>query len=58
MNDLNSLVNRYAPGRKVFLIGESWGGMFATRYINQYPERVAGAVLIEPGRWTARPWSA
>jgi len=49
VNDLNTLVDRYAPGRKVFLIGESWGGMFATRYINQYPERVAGAVLIEPG---------
>ena len=49
VNDLNTLVDRYAPGRRVFLIGESWGGMFATRYINQYPQRVAGAVLIEPG---------
>jgi len=42
-------VDRYAPGRQVYLIGESWGGMFATRYISQNPERVAGAVLIEPG---------
>ena len=49
VNDLDTLVNRYAPGRQVFLIGESWGGMFATRYINQFPTRVAGAVLIEPG---------
>ena len=49
VNDLDSLVDRYAPGRQVFLIGESWGGMFATRFINQYPQRVAGAVLIEPG---------
>lgn len=49
VNDLDSLVNRYAPGRQVFLIGESWGGMFATRYINEFPSRVAGAVLIEPG---------
>jgi proline iminopeptidase len=49
VNDLNTLVDRYSPGRPVFLIGESWGGMFATRYINQYPQRVAGAVLIEPG---------
>ena len=49
VHDLNTLIDRYAPGRKVFLIGESWGGMFATRYINQYPQRVAGAVLIEPG---------
>ena len=49
VNDLNTLINRYSPGRPVFLIGESWGGMFATRYINEFPQRVAGAVLIEPG---------
>lgn len=47
--DLNALVNLYSPGRPVFLIGESWGGMYATSYINDYPQRVAGAVLIEPG---------
>jgi proline iminopeptidase len=47
--DLHALVNRYASGRQVFLIGHSWGGMYATQYINEYPDRVAGAVLIEPG---------
>lgn len=47
--DLDSLVNRYSPGRPVLLIGESWGGMFATAYINTRPQKVAGAVLIEPG---------
>jgi len=49
VDDLNTLVDRYAPGSQVFLIGTSWGGMYATRYINEYPHRVAGAVLIEPG---------
>lgn len=49
VEDLDSLVRRYSPGRPVFLVGISWGGMYATRYINQYPDRVAGAVLIEPG---------
>ncbi|HJS44189.1 MAG TPA: alpha/beta hydrolase [Gemmatimonadales bacterium] len=49
MTDLDSLVNRYSPGRPVLLIGESWGGMFGTNYINLNPQRVAGAVLIEPG---------
>jgi proline iminopeptidase len=48
-NDLDSLVNRFSPGRPVLLIGESWGGMFATEFINRFPQRVAGAVLIEPG---------
>jgi len=47
--DLNALVDRYASGRQVFLIGHSWGGMYATQYINEHPHRVAGAVLIEPG---------
>ena len=47
--DLDSLVGRYSPGRSVILIGESWGGMFATRYINTHGSRVRGAVLIEPG---------
>ena len=49
MDDLNALVNRYSPNRPVYLIGESWGGMYATSYINEYPQRVAGAVLIESG---------
>jgi proline iminopeptidase len=49
VDDLDSLIARYSPGRKVLLIGESWGGMYATRYIDEYPEKVAGAVLIEPG---------
>jgi len=48
-DDLDALVERYAPGRQVFLIGHSWGGMYATQYINAHPERVAGAVLLDPG---------
>ena len=49
MEDLDALIARYAGTRKVLLIGESWGGMYAANYINRYPQRVAGAVLIEPG---------
>src|SRR5688572_22214310 len=47
--DLDSLAARDSPGRPVYLIGHSWGGMYATQYINEHPDRVAGAVLIEPG---------
>jgi len=47
--DLDSIIERYSPGRPVILIGESWGGMYATMYINGHPQKVAGAVLIEPG---------
>jgi proline iminopeptidase len=49
LDDLNAIVNRYSPARPVYLVGHSWGGMYATAYINKYPQRVAGAVLIEPG---------
>lgn len=49
LDDLNTLADRYSPGRPVYLLGISWGGMYATAYINKYPARVAGAVLIESG---------
>jgi proline iminopeptidase len=49
MADLDALIDRYSPDRPVYLVGVSWGGMFATGYINRYPQRVAGAVLIESG---------
>ncbi|HMN07717.1 MAG TPA: alpha/beta hydrolase [Gemmatimonadaceae bacterium] len=49
LDDLDALVNRFSPGRPVYLVGASWGGMYATQYINSYPARVKGAVLIEPG---------
>ena len=49
IDDLDALAQRYSSGRPVFLIGLSWGGMYATEFINRQPHRVAGAVLIEPG---------
>lgn len=49
VHDLDTLLDRYSLGKPAFLIGESWGGMYATKYINEYPQKVAGAVLIEPG---------
>jgi proline iminopeptidase len=47
--DLDALVDHVSPGRPVVLVGHSWGGMYATLYINRHPEKVAGAVLMEPG---------
>lgn len=47
--DLDSLIERFSPGRPVFLIGHSWGAMYATRYISEFPQKVAGAVLMESG---------
>ena len=50
--DLDAIIDRYSRGRPVFLVGQSWGGMYATSYINDHPDKVAGAVLIEPGPLT------
>lgn len=47
--DLDAVIEHVSPGRPVFLVGHSWGGMYASLYINRHPEKVAGAVLIEPG---------
>jgi proline iminopeptidase len=47
--DLDALVDHVSPGRPVFLVGHSWGAMYATFYIDRHPEKVAGAVLMEPG---------
>lgn len=46
--DLMALIDHWAPGRQVVLIGHSSGGIFATSFIAHHPERVAGAALIEP----------
>jgi proline iminopeptidase len=47
--DLALLADRFSPGAPVLLIGNSWGGMYATAFINRYPDRVRGAALLEPG---------
>ncbi len=54
IDDLDALINHYrmSDDQKVFLIGHSWGAMLATGYINQYPSKIDGAVLAEPGGFT------
>jgi proline iminopeptidase len=50
--DIDWLVDHFSPHRPVVLIGHSWGGMYTARYIARHPEKVAGAVLLEPGPLT------
>jgi proline iminopeptidase len=47
--DLALLIDRFSPDAPVLLIGESWGGMLATAFIDRHPDRVRGAALLEPG---------
>ena len=50
-DDLTAVIAHYktGPTQKVFLLGHSWGAMLATAYINEYPTRINGVVLAEPG---------
>ncbi|WP_428262495.1 alpha/beta fold hydrolase [Haliangium sp.] len=38
----------------LFLVGHSWGAMYATMYIDAHPDRVRSAVLSEPGGFTRK----
>lgn len=46
--DLSAIVEHYAGDRKVNLFGHSWGGVIATLYLAENPERVDRLVLAEP----------
>ena len=53
LDDLNNIIDYYAPNRKVNLIGHSWGAMLASAYIGKYPSKVDRVVLAEPGILTS-----
>jgi acylglycerol lipase len=45
---LREIVARENPGRKIFLLGESIGGLLAFNLVCRHPEAFAGQVLISP----------
>jgi len=49
LKDLNEIAKFFSPRDKFYLIGHSWGGAYASYYVQNYPERVEKLVLIEPG---------
>jgi proline iminopeptidase len=51
IDDLRAVIAHYktSASQKIFLLGDSWGAILATAYINQYPQAVNGVVLAEPG---------
>lgn len=46
---LSLLIDTYAPGQSVSLIGHGWGGMLASAYAGSHPKRVDHMALLEPG---------
>jgi proline iminopeptidase len=49
VRDLDSLVDLHGMGKKMRLIGHSWGGIMATAYLTRHPDKVSHAVVAEPG---------
>ncbi len=49
LEDLKSVVEHFSNGKKVKLIGHSWGAMLVVGYLSKYPETVSQAVIVEPG---------
>lgn len=54
IDDLDGVINTYRQreDQKVILLGQSWGAMLATAYINEYPGKISGVILSEPGGFT------
>jgi proline iminopeptidase len=54
VDDLDAVINYYrrTPDQKVILMGQSWGAMLATAYVDDHPGEVSGVVLSEPGGFT------
>jgi len=50
--DLDAVVERFGAGRRVHLVGHSWGAMLASGYTGRHPEKVDRLVLAEPGMLT------
>lgn len=55
-DDLAAVISYYKrnPSQKVFLIGDSWGGIMATGFAGKYPDAVQGLIVSEPGgfKWS------
>ena len=48
-DDLDAFVEHFGQGRKVILLGHSWGAMMASGYVGMHPEKIDKIILIEPG---------
>lgn len=49
LDDLKSVVEHFSKGKKVKLIGHSWGAMLVVGYLSMHPDKVSQAVIVEPG---------
>lgn len=48
LSDLEAVIDTLAPGRRVVLVGHSYGGLLATEFARRHPGRLQGLVLVDP----------
>lgn len=48
LDDLHSIVQHFSNGKKVKLIGHSWGATLVVGYLSKHPEMVSQVVIVEP----------
>lgn len=48
VEDLDAFVDTFGQGRKVHLLGHSWGAMLASAYTGAHPHKVQSLVMAEP----------
>lgn len=48
LDDLHAIVQYFSNGKKVKLIGHSWGATLVVGYLSKHPEMVSQAVIVEP----------
>jgi proline iminopeptidase len=53
IDDLDRIIDYFAPGKKANILGHSWGAMLASGYLGQHPEKVDKIILAEPGFLTS-----
>ncbi|MBD3344938.1 MAG: alpha/beta fold hydrolase [Chitinivibrionales bacterium] len=58
IEDLHQLIDHYqeSANQQVYLVGHSWGGMYAAAYISEHPDNVDKAILIASGPFTSDEW--
>lgn len=55
LEDLKQIINYYtiSETQEVSFLGHSWGAMYATMFINEFPNRITKAIFVEPGGFTS-----